>query len=317
MNEERDREYGDVPDHMLQDEPEAEPTTQFGRRSVPRSPGATRARGQKPLVKYGIPGIIIGAIVIAIIVAVGMMDLGPGDGSAAATNGNGSNGTSLDQTDRDAITDTFAAMRSEIQAIGTRLDEMDQKTGTEEATPGNEERTGDSPNGADTTANGGAGNGDNGNGEKGPTASTEADESAQAGETEPAATVAPIATGAATEPKAAASPPPTEAPTRPGICGRSPAMQKVILEKLGTSSCREVTTDELFRITELPAVEWSSIPKPGDFKGLVNLTQFNYEDPRETNSQTALPAQTFRGLEGITEMNLAVNGLESRGRKRW
>ena len=315
MNEERDGEYEDVPDHLLQDEPEQETTTQFGRRSVPRTrPG----RGQKPLVKYGIPAIIIAVVVIGIIAAVGMMDRAPEDGSTAATNGDGStaatnregtNGTSLDQTDRDAITDTFAAMRSEIQAIGERLDQMDQNSGTDKATPAGAEQPGDSPDGPETGSNGGT---DNGNREDDATASTGGDGNREEQQPKPAATPVPAATGVPTAPEPAASPPPTEAPASPGICGRSPAMQKVILEKLNTSSCREVTTDELFRITELPTVQWNSIPKPGDFKGLVNLTEFNYEDPRKTNSQTPLPAQTFRGLQGITEMNLTVRGLESR-----
>ena len=112
-------------------------------------------------------------------------------------------------------------------------------------------------------------------------------------------------------PQATAAPTVT-VPVRPGICGRSPAIQDVILTKLTTSSCRSVTNDELYRITDLPAINWASIPRPGDFAGLLNLTQVTFADPRPAAEGTALPANTFSGLAGVQNITLTVHGLESR-----
>ena len=129
-------------------------------------------------------------------------------------------------------------------------------------------------------------------------------------EEQPAPTVEPSDTPAA-QPTAAAT---VTAPVqvRPGICGRSPAIQDVILTKLTTSSCRSVTNDELYRITDLPTINWASIPRPGDFAGLLNLTQVTFADPRPANEGTALPANTFSGLAGVQNITLSVHGLESR-----
>lgn len=99
---------------------------------------------------------------------------------------------------------------------------------------------------------------------------------------------------------------------RPGICSRSPVLQEAILTRLSIQSCRAITPDELFRIIDLPQVPWTTIPKPGDFTGLVNLNEMNFEDPRPTSESAPIPANTFVGLSGVTNANLTVNGLESR-----
>ena len=73
-----------------------------------------------------------------------------------------------------------------------------------------------------------------------------------------------------------------------------------------------MTQDELYRITELPPIAWTGIPRPGDFTGLLNITHFTFVDPRHINRGTALPANTFSGLAGVQNLTLTLNGLESR-----
>ena len=71
-------------------------------------------------------------------------------------------------------------------------------------------------------------------------------------------------------------------PTGPGICGRSPTIQEAILHTLRTSSCRLVSIQELYRITEFrnlredPEEPDSSLLMPGDLNGLVNLEHFKF-----------------------------------------
>ena len=118
------------------------------------------------------------------------------------------------------------------------------------------------------------------------------------------------------EPPTPAAPPaatatPVQEGQRPGICGRSPAIQDAILSKIGTVSCRTVTVDELFRITGLPPVAWTGLPKPGDFTGLNNVTAFDFTDPGETESARSLPPNVFTGLSGVQSMTLEVHGLEA------
>ena len=67
------------------------------------------------------------------------------------------------------------------------------------------------------------------------------------------------------------TPTPVEAmkPTGPGICGRSPEIQRTLLAHLNISLCHAVTTPELFRITEFGVAMNSA--QQGDFEGLVNV----------------------------------------------
>ena len=60
------------------------------------------------------------------------------------------------------------------------------------------------------------------------------------------------------------------------ICGRSPAVQRAILDALGLSLCRAATHDELFRIERLNLDSVRSI-REGDFSGLVNLSRLEMD----------------------------------------
>ena len=101
-------------------------------------------------------------------------------------------------------------------------------------------------------------------------------------------------------------------PAGPGICGRSPTIQNKILGVLKSSSCRHVTTDELYRITCFlyrnnicidPTWRWGSQgPKPGDFAGLVNLGHL------KIRGDFTLKAGTFAG-SAIHRLDLKVQGI--------
>ena len=99
-------------------------------------------------------------------------------------------------------------------------------------------------------------------------------------------------------------------PTGPGICDRSPRVQQAILAALHTNSCRVVTDDELYRITnldELPGYdrtegEW--LLKPGDLAGLVNLETLTLSAEGAT-----LPSGLLAGA-GVNELILSGLILE-------
>ena len=105
--------------------------------------------------------------------------------------------------------------------------------------------------------------------------------------------------------------PPTRAviptPSGPGICGRSPEVQQVILNTLKTSSCRLVSNEELYRITSLSKTQFDTL-RPGDLAGLVNLKglAITGDDP--------LPPGAFAGasIEGlqISDTNLSPNAFQ-------
>ena len=90
-------------------------------------------------------------------------------------------------------------------------------------------------------------------------------------------------------------------PSGPGICGRSPAVQQAILNSLRISSCRTVTNDELFRITELTG-DLGQL-KAGDLSGLVNLKQLT------VSGDYTLPAGTFAGaaIQHLTVGEMAIH----------
>ena len=112
-----------------------------------------------------------------------------------------------------------------------------------------------------------------------------------------------------TSPPAASAP----APTGSGICGRTPELQRYILDKLRLASCRIVITEELYRITELSTFSWDEPPSPGDFAGLVNLQ--GYEVRQSTGSDFKerdfkLPLGTFSGMTGLKTLRVEVSGWE-------
>ena len=101
-------------------------------------------------------------------------------------------------------------------------------------------------------------------------------------------------------------------PAGEGICGRSPTVQEAILLTLRTSSCRYVTTDELYRIQcfrnlkgncTTPKWSWSEEgPKQGDFAGLVNLQKLTIA------GDFTLEEGTFAG-SAIESLNLNVSAI--------
>ena len=94
----------------------------------------------------------------------------------------------------------------------------------------------------------------------------------------------------------------SEEQTTPGICGRTPMVQEVILQTLRASSCRFVTNEELYRITEFRNLSgdyegWGQF-KAGDLDGLVNLKEI------WIGGDFTLPAGTFKGA-GISQLQLS------------
>ena len=257
-----------------------------GRRTPVRTrtePTGSGGKGNKKLY------IAAAAAAVLIIVLIGAIVMSGGDEEG------GENGAAPAAQDQDGqVAQTLADLTMKMDSLNDRLSAM-EATDTEgnqggETEPDNQ--TGGAP------------------GEETPEPTVEAPATAPT-ETP---TEQPAPTAIPTEPAPATpAPTPTEpAPARPGICGRSPAVQDVILQKLSIASCRSVTDDELYRITELPDIEWTDVPRAGDFAGLQNLSELTFVDPREAEEQTPLAADTFMGLNGVQKMELTVSGLESR-----
>ena len=109
-----------------------------------------------------------------------------------------------------------------------------------------------------------------------------------------------------------ATPQPTVPPTRvviptpsgPGICGRSPEVQQVILDTLRTSSCRLISNEELYRITSLSKTQFDTL-RPGDLAGLVNLEGLSI------TGNEPLPAGAFAGAS-IEKLNINDTHLSPR-----
>ena len=144
----------------------------------------------------------------------------------------------------------------------------------------------------------------------------------------PTATPAPKATQtqpAEPTPAATPTPMPTEALTTvtagEGICGRSPHVQRIILTTLRSNSCRQVTNEELYRITwfsdlrgyRADTSNWEL--KPGDLSGLVNLEELTIgrdaglPGMAEFGTSGTLPAGAFAGA-GIIKLTLTDVILE-------
>ena len=85
-----------------------------------------------------------------------------------------------------------------------------------------------------------------------------------------------------------------------GICRRHPELQDTLIAKLRIPSCQLITTDELFRVTELPSLTFRSSLQPGDFAGLVNLQELRIR----LEADASLHADTFHGLVGLESLGL-------------
>ena len=93
-----------------------------------------------------------------------------------------------------------------------------------------------------------------------------------------------------------------------GICGRTAAVQTVILAKIaGVTACADVTTSHLAAITGTLDLDQTSITAlaAGDFDGLTALTGLSMWD----NGLTELPAGLFDGLTAVEFLDLEDNAL--------
>ena len=115
-------------------------------------------------------------------------------------------------------------------------------------------------------------------------------------------------------------------PSGPGICGRSPEVQKAILEDLKVNLCRAVTEGELFRITGLKVkMDTANV---GDFHGLVNLDLLVAEikdiEPGAFSGMTSLEAMdltvynygsiapgAFQGLDSLENLLIKTSKPDS------
>ena len=87
-------------------------------------------------------------------------------------------------------------------------------------------------------------------------------------------------------------------PSGPGICGRSPEIQKEILKSLKISLCQAVSEPEMFRITDLPEIGIKDA-RAGDFVGLVNVKELKV-------SAVNVHPNAFTGLVGLRVMRLSI-----------
>ncbi len=102
--------------------------------------------------------------------------------------------------------------------------------------------------------------------------------------------------------------------TSSGICGRTPEIQEAILMTLRLSSCRFVTDEELYRITNWRSlsgsssndINWTTPPQPGDFAGLVNLRR-----RIEVDGDFTLVEGAFQGLNGLKDLQVQVTGVNA------
>ena len=86
-------------------------------------------------------------------------------------------------------------------------------------------------------------------------------------------------------------------PSGPGICGRSPEVQRVILKDLKINLCEIVSEGELFRITDLEVGMESA--KAGDFQGLVNVRKLG------VGAKSVEPG-TFTEMPSLQALQLAA-----------
>ena len=107
------------------------------------------------------------------------------------------------------------------------------------------------------------------------------------------------------QPSSPTLPPPPEVSNTENICDRSPGAQQALLRNLKISSCKAVTTEEIYRITGNIKPAFSTSPRAGDFLGLVNVTHLEIHistgvDPAE------IPANAFYGMERLKSLSIYV-----------
>ena len=100
-------------------------------------------------------------------------------------------------------------------------------------------------------------------------------------------------------------PPPPEVSSTENICDRSPAAQQALLRNLKISSCKAVTTEELYRITGNIQPTFGTSPRAGDFLGLVNVTHVEIHITEEAGP-AEIPANAFYGMERLKTLAISV-----------
>ena len=100
-------------------------------------------------------------------------------------------------------------------------------------------------------------------------------------------------------------PPPPEVSSTENICDRSPAAQQALLRNLKISSCKAVTTEEIYRITNKLDPSFGISPRAGDFLGLVNVTHAEIHI-REEADPAEIPANAFYGMERLKSLIIYV-----------
>ena len=86
----------------------------------------------------------------------------------------------------------------------------------------------------------------------------------------------------------------------PGICGRTPEIQKTLINQLGIRSCRAINETELYRVRKI-GFSTKSI-KPGDLTGFVNLKTLTISGLNEP-----MTPGVFNGLKSLTSLNISMN----------
>ena len=103
-------------------------------------------------------------------------------------------------------------------------------------------------------------------------------------------------------------PTPTTAITesqRPGICGRTPEVQRAIIQNLEISSCRIITADELYRIRRLDIDVIELFP--GDFADLPNVDRLELG----LRAPDILQPGIFTGLSGLLTLRVDADRSSS------
>ena len=88
-------------------------------------------------------------------------------------------------------------------------------------------------------------------------------------------------------------------PAGQGICGRTPVVQKAIIERLKIPSCSFITQGEMFRIKGRMSITLDYPLRPNDFAGMSNLGILRLAWNCNRNQGELLPAGVFHGLENL------------------
>ena len=107
------------------------------------------------------------------------------------------------------------------------------------------------------------------------------------------------------QPSSLTLPPPPEVSSTENICDRSPEAQQALLRNLKISSCKAVTTEEIYRITNKLDPSFGTSPRAGDFLGLVNVTHAEIHI-REEADPAEIPANAFYGMERLKSLSIYV-----------